>query len=73
MILTKVYLTDHVQRLELTFNKLKEKGLKCNIENYFFGKTEMKHLDLWVTRNGVKPINGKIEAITNMKPPTYRK
>ena len=33
----------------------------------------MKYLGSWVTCNGVKPINRKIEAITNMAPPTYRK
>ena len=30
---------DHVQNLELTVNKLKVKGLNCNIERSFFGKT----------------------------------
>ena len=30
LILTKLYWTDYVQRLELTKNKLKEKGLECN-------------------------------------------
>ena len=33
----------------------------------------MEYLGLWVTRDGVKPINRKIEAITNMKPPTSQK
>ena len=41
LILTKGDWTDHVQNLELTLNKLKGKGLKCNIENYFFRKTKM--------------------------------
>ena len=45
--------------MELTFNKLKKSGLKFNIENSFFGKTEMEYLCLWVTRDGVKPINLK--------------
>ena len=31
-ILKKGYWTDHVHKLELTINKLKEKGPKCNIE-----------------------------------------
>ena len=31
LIQTKVDCTDHVQKLELTLNKLKEIGLKCNI------------------------------------------
>ena len=54
-------------------NKLKEKGIKCNIEKSFFGQTEMEYLGFWVTRDGVKPINGNIKAITNMAPPTSRK
>ena len=54
-------------------NKLKGKVLKCNIEKSFLGKTEMEYLGFWVTCDGVKPINRKIEAITNMKPNTSRK
>ena len=54
-------------------DKLKGKGLKCSIETSFFGQTEIEYLGFWVTRNGIKPINKKIEAITNMAPPTFRK
>ena len=73
LILTKIYWTDHIQKLELMLNKLKGKGLKCNIEKIFFEQTEMEYLGFWVTRNDVKSINKSIEAITNMAPPTYRK
>ena len=31
----------------------------------------MEYLGFGVTRDGVKPINNQIEAIDNMKPPTY--
>ena len=58
--------------MDLRINKLKLKVLKYNIENYFFGQTEMEYLGLWVTRDGVKPIYIKIEAITNMVPYTSR-
>ena len=44
-------------KLESTLNKLKEKGLKCNIEKSFFRQTEMKYLGLWVTRDDVKPMD----------------
>ena len=54
-------------------NKLKEKGLKCNIENYFFGQTKMEYLDFLVTRDGIKPTNKNIEVITNMNPSTSQK
>ena len=33
----------------------------------------MEYLYFWLVRDGVKPINRKIEAITNMAQPTYRK
>ena len=49
-ILTRVYWPYHVQNIELTLNKLKEKVLKCNIEKLFFGLTEMEYLGFWVTR-----------------------
>ena len=33
----------------------------------------MKYSGFWVTSDGVKPTNIKIEAITDMKPTTYQK
>ena len=59
LVLTKGDWKDYVQKLELISNELKQKGLKCKNENYFFGKTEMEYLGFWVTHNGVKPINKK--------------
>ena len=73
LILPKVYWTYHFQNLELTQNKLKGKGVKCNIEKSLFGQNTMECLVFWVTHNGVKYTNKKIEAITNMKPPTSQK
>ena len=73
LILPKGYLTDSLQNLELTQNKLKGKGIKCNIEKSLFGQTKMECLVLWVTHNGVKSIKKRIETITNMKPPTYQR
>ena len=59
--------------MELTLNKLKGKGLKCNIEKSFFEQTELGYLGFWVTRDGVKLNNRNIKAIPNMKPHTYQK
>ena len=42
LILDKEYWTYHIQKLELTLNKLKEKVLKCDIERSFFVKTEIE-------------------------------
>ena len=73
LILTKGDWTDHVQKLELTLNKLKEKWLTYNIGRSFFGQTEMEYLGFWVTRDVVKLININMEVITNMKLPTSQK
>ena len=73
LILTKGDWIGCVQKIELTINKLKGKELKCYIEKSFFRQTEMEYLGFCVTRNGLKPVNRKIEAITNMAPPTPQK
>ena len=33
----------------------------------------MEYLCFWVTHNGMKPMDKKIQATQNMKPPTPRK
>ena len=71
MILTKGYCPDHLHKLELTLNKLKESGIKCNIEKSFFGQTKMEYLGLWVTCDEIKPIDKVIQATKNIIPPTY--
>ena len=73
LILTKGYWTYHLQNLELKRNKLKVKVIKCNIKRSLFGQTEMEWLVFWITHNGVKPVNKKIEAITNVNQPTSHK
>ena len=40
LVLTKEDWTDNVEKLELTIDELKGKGIKCNIEISFFGKTK---------------------------------
>ena len=73
LVPTKGYWKIYVQKSELTLNKLNGKGFKCDIERSFFGQTKMEYLGFLVTCDGIKLINIKIEAITNMKPHTYRK
>ena len=41
LIVTKGDWFDHLKKMELTLQKLKDNELKCNIEESFFGKTEM--------------------------------
>ena len=73
LIITKVDWSHHLEKLELTLKKLKYNRLKCNIKKVVFGQTEMGYLGLWVTQTGIRPINKKVEAIVNMKPPNNTK
>ena len=36
---------------------MKEKVLKFNIKNSFFGKIAMEYLGIWVTHDGIKPVD----------------
>ena len=49
--------------MTLNLNKVKGKGLKYNIEMKFYRKTKMEYLSTWITRNDVKTIDRKIQAI----------
>ena len=73
LIFKKGYWKDYAKILELMLNQMKEKGLKYSIKNSFFQHKEMEYLGFWVTCNGVKPTNRKMQYTTNIKPPTYRK
>ena len=69
LIITKSDWSDHLDKLVLKIQKLKYNGLKCTIKKSAFGKNEMEYLGFWVTRTGIRPINKKIEAMVNMRPP----
>ena len=73
MILIRGYWTAHLHNLLLTQNKLKGKGIKCNVEKSLFGQTKMECLVFWVNHNCIESINKDVETITNMKPPTSQK
>ena len=49
LIITKGDWSDHVEKLERTLQNIKDNGTKCNIENSFFGQTEIGYLGFWVT------------------------
>ena len=43
------------------------------MEKQFFGQTEVEYLGFWVTRNGIRLVNKKGEAMVNMMPPKSQK
>ena len=53
LIITKGDWSYHLEKLELTLQKIKDNGLNCNIKNSFFGQTEMEYLGFWVNHTGI--------------------
>ena len=52
---------------------LQNAGLKVNAEKSIFGHSELEYLGYWVTRDGIKPLPKKVDAIKNIAPPRNKK
>ena len=39
LMITKGDWSDHLEKMEQTLQKIKDNGLKCNVEKSFFGET----------------------------------
>jgi len=73
LILTKGNWEDHLEKLEEVFQRLQKAGLKVNIKKSFFGKDELKYLGYIITRQGIKPMKKKVEALLKIQAPKNRK
>jgi len=73
LVITKGDWQDHLQKLSQVFDRLSEVGLKVNIKKSFFGQTEVEYLGYMITRNGIKPISKKVDAILQLTPPKTKK
>jgi transposase InsO family protein len=64
---------DHLEKLELVFQRLLKAGLKVNAKKSFFARGELEYLGYWITREGIQPLPKKVEAIQNIAEPTNKK
>ena len=55
------------------FTRLAEAGLKVNATKSHFCRDQLEYLGYLINRKGVRPTLKKVEAITNIAPPTTRK
>ena len=70
LITTKGDWNDHLEKLDKVLQRLGEAGLQVNAEKSFFGKAETEYLGFWITREGVRPVAKKVEALKQLAPPT---
>ena len=73
LILSNGSYADHLQKVEQVLARLQEAGLKINIQKSAFCRQECEYLGYWITRNGIKPLSKKVEAINNIAIPTTKK
>ena len=64
---------DHLEKLEEVLKRVQKAGLKVNAKKSFFGRPELEYLGYWVTRQGIQPLKKKVEAMSQIAPPTNRK
>ena len=63
LLITKGNFDKHLVQLKTALTRLSEAGLKINASKSSFCQTELEYLGYWITRNGIKPITKKVEAI----------
>jgi hypothetical protein len=73
LILTNSSFKDHLLKLEMVLARISTAGMRVNISKSKFFAEQIKCLGYWITRQGIKPIRNKVEAILNIKAPKTRK
>ena len=73
LVITNGTYDDHLEKLAEVLKRLREAGLKVNAKKSFFGQPEVEYLGYWITRDGIQPVTGKINAIANIAPPKTKK
>jgi len=70
ILVKSVQRTNHLQRLNKTFNLLRQYKVKLNHEKCTIGVASRKFLEYLVTQRGIEADPDQISAIMNMKSPT---
>ena len=64
---------DHLTKLEQVFIRLVKAGLKVNASKSSFCADSLEYLGYWISKEGIKPLNKKVEAINNLSVPKTKR
>jgi hypothetical protein len=56
-------LDDQLEKMELVFKLLSDKGLRVNAEKSTFCAEEIEYLGYWIIKSGIQPIPKKVENL----------
>ena len=73
LVLTKGTYEDHLDKLDKVLARLETAGLKVNCNKSFFARTELEYLGYWISREGIRPLPKKVEAILRIAEPKSRR
>ena len=73
LTMTKGDFDDHLSKLRIVLQRLRDAGLKVNAKKSFFARSELEYLGYWISRTGIQPVAKKVQAIQSMTPPTNKK
>ena len=64
LVIAKASLEDHVEKLRMVLTKLREAGLRINVDKSTFCTITKEYLGYTLTREGIKPHNNKVQAFS---------
>jgi hypothetical protein len=70
LIITRVILDKHLQKMETVLTRLRDAGLKVNVAKSSFCAHEIEYLSSILTREGIKPQPKKVQATLALNLPT---
>ena len=71
--LTKGTFEDHLDKLDMIFQRLQKAGLKVNANKSFFARTGLEYLGYWISRDGIRPLKDKVSSVLKIAEPKNRK
>ncbi len=63
---------NHLRQLDIVLHCIAKAGIKVNATKSAFGKPQVEYLGFFITRDGIKPLAKKVEALHGIAPPTPR-
>ena len=73
LVLTKGSYEEHLDSIGEVLGRLRAAGLKVNANKSFFARGELEYLGYWITREGIQPVDKKVDAITKIDAPKNKK
>ena len=73
LIISNSTFEEHLHQLVVVLKRLRSAGLKINAEKSFFFAPEIEYLGYMLTKEGVKPVQKKVQAVLDLQPPTTLK